>query len=105
MKPAARHGTITGYMNRGCRCDKCRAANAAYCLRRRQTTPEERAEKQAARRRKAEKQRKQRTHQNAKERKPRKLTRKVATTGRQLKDIAARIKVLTAELKRLQADS
>ena len=31
-----RHGTIGGYNNHGCRCDRCRAAIAAY---RRTTTP------------------------------------------------------------------
>lgn len=26
----SRHGTLGGYVNQKCRCDECRAANAAY---------------------------------------------------------------------------
>jgi hypothetical protein len=26
-----RHGTMNGYINHGCRCDLCRAANTEYC--------------------------------------------------------------------------
>jgi hypothetical protein len=30
-----RHGTLTGYMNHGCRCEECRSAGRAYFQQRR----------------------------------------------------------------------